>query len=61
VACNGLLSPASKADVDPVLRPGTRRSYQSFSRCADCGQVYWRGAHSDRLQAIIDSAVRAAT
>jgi uncharacterized protein len=61
VACNGLLSPASKADVDPVLRPGTRRCYQSFSRCADCGQVYWRGAHSDRLQAIIDSAVRAAT
>ena len=56
VACNGRLSPVSKADVDSLLRPGTRRTYQSFSRCADCGQVYWRGAHSDRLQAIIDSA-----
>lgn len=61
VACNGRLSPVSKADVDSLLRPGTRRTYQSFSRCADCGQVYWRGAHSDRLQAIIDSASQPAT
>lgn len=61
VACNGRLSPVSKADVDSLLRPGTRRTYQSFSRCADCGQVYWRGAHSDRLQAIIDSASPPAT
>jgi uncharacterized protein len=56
VTCNGLLSPVSKADVDQALRPGTKRTYRSFSRCADCGQVYWRGAHSRHLQAIIDSA-----
>lgn len=56
VACNGMLSPVRKADVESVLLPGTKRTYRSFSRCADCGQVYWRGAHSDRLQAIIDSA-----
>jgi uncharacterized protein with PIN domain len=61
VACNGLLSPVSKAEADPALRPGTKRTYRSFSRCADCGQVYWRGAHSDRLQAIIDSAIQPAT
>jgi hypothetical protein len=58
-ACNGHLSPAAKGSVDPLLRPGTRRSYQDFSRCANCGQVYWRGAHSQRLEEIIDSAVRA--
>lgn len=56
LACNGLLVPVSKADVDPVLAPGTRRTYQSFSRCPECGRVYWRGAHSRRLQEIIDSA-----
>jgi uncharacterized protein len=58
-ACNGPLSPAAKADVDPMLRPGTRRTYQAFSRCRSCGQVYWRGAHSKRLEQIIDSAARA--
>jgi uncharacterized protein len=61
VACNGPLYPVSKTAVDPVLRPGTRRTYHAFSRCAHCGQVYWRGAHSDRLQAIIDSAIQPAT
>jgi uncharacterized protein with PIN domain len=59
-ACNGLLAPARKADVEPLLRPGTRRSYDAFSRCTGCGQVYWRGAHSRRLEDIVDSAVRAA-
>jgi uncharacterized protein with PIN domain len=61
VACNGPLSQVSKADVDPVLLPGTKRTYQSFSRCGECGQVYWRGAHSRHLQAIIDSATHPAT
>ena len=59
-ACNGLLSPARKADIEQLLRPGTRRTYQSFSRCAACGRVYWRGAHSKRLEAIVASAIRAA-
>ena len=38
---------------------GTRRTYQTFSGCRNCGQVYWHGAHSKRLEQIIDSAVRA--
>jgi uncharacterized protein len=61
LACNGLLSPVAKAAVAPMLRPGTRRTYQTFSRCSICGQVYWHGAHSKRLEQIIDSAVRAVT
>ena len=58
-ACNGLLSPARKADVEQLLLPGTRRTYQTFSRCAACGRVYWRGAHSTRLEIIVESAIRA--
>jgi uncharacterized protein with PIN domain len=57
-ACNGPLSPARKRAVEQLLQPGTRRTYQAFSRCAACGRVYWHGAHSKRLQAIVDSAVR---
>jgi len=59
--CNGLLAPVAKAAVAPALRPGTWRTYQAFSRCRSCGQVYWHGAHSKRLEQIIDSAVRAAS
>jgi uncharacterized protein with PIN domain len=56
-SCNGLLAPARKADVEPLLQPGTRRTYQAFSRCPGCGRVYWRGAHSQQLQRVVDSAL----
>ena len=55
--CNGLLAPAPKAEVASCLQPGTRRSYDAFARCRDCGHVYWRGAHSGRLDAIVESAL----
>jgi uncharacterized protein with PIN domain len=57
-ACNGLLAPARKADVERMLLPGTRRTYREFARCMACGRVYWRGAHSARLAAIVDRAAR---
>jgi uncharacterized protein with PIN domain len=57
-ACNGTLAPVSKADVSPMLPPGTRRTYQAFSRCTRCGRVFWRGAHSRRLDAVVDAAAR---
>ena len=60
LGCNGPLSAAPKRDVEHLLMPGTRRTYQTFSRCSACGHVYWRGAHSSRLEAIVDAAVDAA-
>ena len=58
-ACNSPLLPAAKAEVEPRLQPGTRRTYQEFCECGSCGRVYWRGAHAARLQAIVDAAVSA--
>jgi uncharacterized protein with PIN domain len=57
-ACNGRLAPVTRAAAGPLLRPGTRRTYQAFSRCQGCGQVYWHGAHSKRLEELVDCAVR---
>ena len=56
--CNGGLAAVGKADIEPLLPRGTRRTYQAFSRCAGCGRVYWHGAHGTRLDAIVDSAIR---
>jgi len=55
-ACNGRLSAVRKADVEGLLQPGTRRTYDAFARCPACGQVYWRGAHSRRLEGIVAAA-----
>jgi uncharacterized protein with PIN domain len=57
-SCNGRLAPAGKDDVEHLLRAGTRRSYETYGQCETCGRVYWRGAHSTRLEAIVDSANR---
>jgi uncharacterized protein with PIN domain len=52
----GVLAPVPKHEVEQLLRPGTRRSYDSFARCRSCGHIYWRGAHAARLAALVDSA-----
>jgi uncharacterized protein with PIN domain len=57
-ACNGLLEQTAKATVQEQLEHGTERSYDAFARCTDCGQVYWRGAHHARLDAIVEEALR---
>ncbi|MDQ3761009.1 MAG: Mut7-C ubiquitin/RNAse domain-containing protein [Actinomycetota bacterium] len=54
--CNGELVSVPKHEVAHQLKPGTRRCYDSFARCRACGQVYWHGAHSRRLDAIVRAA-----
>ena len=55
-SCGGLLEPVSPQQVASQLKPGTRRSYQHFARCTDCGQVYWRGAHRVGLEQVVTRA-----
>ena len=47
--CNGLLEEAEKSDVLDKLEPLTKRYYNQFAKCPDCGQVYWAGSHRNRL------------
>jgi len=58
LTCNGSLAPVTKSEVEAQLLPGTRRTYDEFCRCAGCGRVFWRGAHSRRLAAIVAAASR---
>ncbi|MFJ3225821.1 Mut7-C RNAse domain-containing protein [Streptomyces sp. NPDC086783] len=56
-ACNGLLREATKEELADRLEGGTSRSYDVFAQCAACGRAYWRGAHHDRLEAIVGRAL----
>ncbi|MFD0685033.1 Mut7-C RNAse domain-containing protein [Actinomadura fibrosa] len=55
-ACNGALVPVGKREVERRLREGTRRAYDVYGQCAECGQVYWRGAHGGHLEEIVRAA-----
>lgn len=52
--CNGLLCRVPKQEVSDLLPPRTRRYYDTFFRCADCGRIYWHGSHVQRMQGLID-------
>jgi len=56
-ACNGVLRDATKEEVADQLEGGTQRSYDVFAQCAECGRAYWRGAHHDRLEEIVERAL----
>jgi uncharacterized protein with PIN domain/sulfur carrier protein ThiS len=54
VRCNGKLAGVTKDEVVDQLEPLTRRYYDEFSRCADCGQIYWAGSHYARLLTLVE-------
>ncbi|MEV3974765.1 Mut7-C RNAse domain-containing protein [Streptomyces sp. NPDC050698] len=56
-ACNGLLREATKDEVADQLKHGTHATYDVFAQCAQCGRAYWKGAHHDQLEAIVERAV----
>jgi uncharacterized protein with PIN domain len=54
VRCNGKLAAVTKDEVIEHLEPLTRRYYDKFSRCADCGRVYWPGSHHAGLVSLVE-------
>lgn len=52
LVCNGSIGPADASAVAGVP-PRARRRHDEFFQCADCGRVYWKGTHYDRLVRII--------
>ncbi|MEU9398489.1 Mut7-C RNAse domain-containing protein [Streptomyces sp. SID4985] len=56
-ACNGPLRSASAEEVADRLEDGTRRSYDVFAVCGECGRAYWKGAHHSQLEAIVAEAM----
>jgi uncharacterized protein with PIN domain len=47
--CNGLLEPVAKEAVLDRLLPKTRRYYDTFAICRDCGRIYWPGSHYEDM------------
>jgi uncharacterized protein with PIN domain len=56
-ACNGELREIAKEDVRDRLPSGTERTYETFAECSACGQTFWRGAHAQKLDTIVEHAL----
>ena len=55
--CNGFLHPVDKADVLDRLKPDTIHTFDVFHQCENCGKVFWKGSHVDRMQGLIDEVL----
>lgn len=54
VRCNGRLAAVPKEQVIDRLESLTRRYYDEFSQCTECGRIYWAGSHFERLTSLVD-------
>lgn len=49
LACNGELRPLSAEEAAGHVPPGVTRWNTSYTRCGQCGRIYWPGSHHARL------------
>lgn len=50
MACNGILQAAAKEQVRRLLPARVAEQYKDFQQCPDCGRVYWKGTHHQRME-----------
>jgi hypothetical protein len=53
IRCNGVLSPAGRDDVKGRVPPYTFRTHAEYGVCPDCGSIYWKGSHHERMSRLI--------
>ena len=51
--CNGKLTQTEKRNITHRLKPLTKKHYDKFLICSECGQIYWQGSHSARVDRLI--------
>ena len=56
--CNGQIEPVAKAAIADRLEPKTKKYFDKFYRCPDCGKIYWEGSHVDRLRERYESYLK---
>jgi uncharacterized protein with PIN domain len=57
IRCNGLLQPVAKEAIIDQLPEKTKLEINEFHRCSCCGQIYWKGAHFERIQQFIEGVL----
>lgn len=52
--CNAELEPATPEMVGEGVPEAVRETHDAFTRCPECGKVYWRGSHTRRIRARLE-------
>jgi uncharacterized protein with PIN domain len=49
ISCNGAMEPVSKSEIIDELEPLTKKYYNEFYRCLQCGKIFWKGSHYESM------------
>jgi hypothetical protein len=49
ISCNGSLEAVNKTEILDRLEPLTKKYYDEFYRCGDCGKIFWKGSHYESM------------
>ncbi|MCD4700824.1 MAG: Mut7-C ubiquitin/RNAse domain-containing protein [Candidatus Aegiribacteria sp.] len=52
--CGAFLEPVSKERIMHRLEALTKKYYNEFSICTDCGKIYWKGSHYEPLLQLLE-------
>lgn len=61
LCCNQLLMPVEKEEIIDQLQPDTIATQNEFLLCTNCGRLYWKGSHYNRMQAMIAKFIASAS
>lgn len=53
-SCNGKLNKIAKPLIEHRLEPLTKKYYNSFLMCSECGKIYWQGNHYTRAMRLVE-------
>ncbi len=53
--CNSLINNVPKEEISARLLPKTRKYYNVFRICPDCGRIYWEGSHFEKMKQFVES------
>jgi uncharacterized protein with PIN domain len=54
--CNSILIETAREEVAGQVPPYVHATQRRFARCPDCGRIYWRATHPQRIMAEIERA-----
>lgn len=57
IRCNGRLADAGRADVEGRVPPYTFRTHDAYGICPDCGSIFWKGTHHERMSRLIEATL----
>ncbi|MGM0441759.1 MAG: Mut7-C RNAse domain-containing protein [Elusimicrobiota bacterium] len=51
--CNRKLKPAKKSNIEDKVPRYIYKTHDKFSKCENCGKIYWRGTHRDLIKKVL--------